>query len=59
MTSSHQFNVSLRIQKQVFWFEISVNNALVVEVGERLYNTARVEPGGGVIERTPKQNSNQ
>jgi len=41
------------IQEQVFWLEVAVDDALAVEVGERLQHAARVEPRRRVVKRTP------
>ena len=39
------------IQKEIFWFEISVHNTFVMEVSEGFKNTTSVETSSCVIER--------
>ena len=49
-TEVDQFDVTFRVQEQVFGFEISVNEASRVEVFECLDDASCYEPGGVVVE---------
>jgi len=49
----YQFGVAVRIKDQVFWFEIAVDDAAVVQVDESLDSACRVEPRRRVVECVP------
>lgn len=51
---THQFGVSVAVQDEVLWFQVSVDDAFGVQVGKGFHHTAGVEPGGGVFKRTPE-----
>jgi len=48
-------DVVLLIQEQVLWLQVSVDDAFGMQIGERLHHARRVEPRGGVLERTPAE----
>lgn len=50
---SHQFGVAPAVQYKVLWFEVSVDDAFGMQVGEGLHHTRRVESGRRVVKRTP------
>lgn len=52
--SAYQLGVSPAVQNEVFGFQVSVNDAFGVQVGERFDHAARVEPGGGIFEGAPE-----
>lgn len=51
---NYQLGVSPAVQYEVFRFQVSVNDAFGVQVGERFDHTGRVEPGGRIFKRTPE-----
>lgn len=52
--SAYQLGVSSAVQNEVFGFQVSVNDAFGVQVGERFDHAARVEPGGGIFKGAPE-----
>lgn len=54
-TRTHNFDVSLYIQHQVLWLQVSVHDVLLVEVGISLHHTGSAEHGNGLI-KTPSEN---
>lgn len=44
----------MTVQDEVLRFQVSVDDAFGVQVGEGFHHTASVEPGGGVFKRTPE-----
>lgn len=53
--STHQFDVALYIQHQVFRLQVSVHDVLLVEVGVGLHHTGSAEHGDGLV-KTPSEN---
>ena len=51
---THQFNVASRIEQQVFWFKISVNDSALVKVRKRLQHATRVKARCAVVKNRPK-----
>ena len=41
----YQFDVSTGVQDEVFWFEVSVDDSVWVQVAQGLRHTRWVEPG--------------
>lgn len=50
--ASYQFSVAPVIQYKVLWFEVSVDDAFGMQVGEGLHHTSCIKPGGRVLEWT-------
>ena len=46
----YQFDISALVQNDVLRLEVSVDDTSAVQEDERLDNTRRVKPGGGVVE---------
>ena len=49
----NQFDIAVRVQQQIFWLEISVDNPPAVEVVEGLDDAAGVETSGRIVEVPP------
>ena len=50
---SYQLGVAPVVQYEVLRFQVSINDAFGMQIGEGLHHARRVEPGGGVLERAP------
>lgn len=46
---TYKFSITIIVQKQIFWFEISVHNTLIMEVGESFKYTGSVETRSRII----------
>ena len=46
---SYQFGIAPVVQYKVLWFEVSVDDSFGMQVGEGLYHTRCVKPGGRVL----------
>lgn len=57
--NTHQFDVSLSIQHEILRFQVSVEDALAMEVIERLCDTTDTEFGSGLIKTSPEDKKAQ
>lgn len=48
----YKLNISFEIKKEVLWLEVTVDDALGVEVVKCLHHAGCVEPGGRVVKVT-------
>lgn len=56
---SYQFGVAPVVQYKVLRFEVSVDYSFGMQVGESLYHTSCVKPGGWVLKWTPGNTGQQ